>query len=884
MASVEDRLYMVQRDWEITGFAIDRDGSPIYPNPHSLGLDLSTAEGKVDVENVDGEALAAWTSGPWDSTVVRCALQTLTDYTRPTRPIITVGAGRDPAVAATETAGLVIWVRPTGDIAGALLSQSSWPSVPVASSIAVGPGIDHPDLAYALEAGLFLAVWERGSQGVEGRLLDPLGNPAGPVFTIAMAATAPAVTWDGAHFIVVVHSAAGAVEAVRVAPDGTRPDGAPIMIASSPARFARAGSRLGETLVAWITGGEFDLTYQLRASRLDAEGLVLDPQGVLLHEAPWTRRWSPGPENQVTTVVWSGIGYEVMWIENQPSCRGDIEENDILVARLIPGEPPQTGPTRFAFGSHGQGGLTVAPLGESFWTAWLASRRHGEIGLGARWTLEQCGVTLLDPEGIHLASAENCFPISESIGWLVVASGMQKVLTATVYCNYSYGYDCVVSYLITDPDGDHLAAGSSDPFPNMQWPVVASDGEQFLVAFVAEPRYKPRGLRWMGIDGSGMSLGDLTTGDHPTSRAFDASSNGDGYLAAWASNGGEVDVVFGHFDDQFRLIEEHAVVAPGKHLQGLRLASDGLRYMAVVAGGDSLSAMLLSEDGAVLDVVGFPHTPWPMFDVEWDGFDYVLASIEGDLDDSVVRIRRFTADGDLRDSQPVEVYRLPEPLRGCSVARVGDGLSLIAMSRANLTAHGILYRSGPVPVDLESFDAIAVPGSVTLRWNTGWEVNALGFHVLRAIAPDRKDAVCMTSTLIPAGQQAYEFVDQVTAGTYWYWLEEIKRSGGQTWYGPRVATVEAPRPFLARSSPNPFRDTTEIEFVLPVPGRVTLGIYSVRGHLVRSLSGAEMLSSGTHRVVWDGRDDRGRAVAAGVYLCRFQFGDTGMERKLHLIR
>ncbi|MDO9175362.1 MAG: hypothetical protein Q7V62_11205, partial [Actinomycetota bacterium] len=74
---------------------------------------------------------------------------------------------------------------------------------------------------------------------------------------------------------------------------------------------------------------------------------------------------------------------------------------------------------------------------------------------------------------------------------------------------------------------------------------------------------------------------------------------------------------------------------------------------------------------------------------------------------------------------------------------------------------------------------------------------------------------------------------------------------------------------LLANVPNPFNPSTSVGFVLGRDARVTLGVYDVRGRLVRGLLDAEM-EAGEHRDVctWDGRDDRGRAVTSGTYFLR----------------
>ncbi len=71
------------------------------------------------------------------------------------------------------------------------------------------------------------------------------------------------------------------------------------------------------------------------------------------------------------------------------------------------------------------------------------------------------------------------------------------------------------------------------------------------------------------------------------------------------------------------------------------------------------------------------------------------------------------------------------------------------------------------------------------------------------------------------------------------------------------------------SYPNPFNPRTTIGFTLPAAGTVRLQIVDVAGRAIRGLV-AELLPAGRHEVDWNGQDDQGRLVAAGVYLIVLQ--------------
>lgn len=67
-----------------------------------------------------------------------------------------------------------------------------------------------------------------------------------------------------------------------------------------------------------------------------------------------------------------------------------------------------------------------------------------------------------------------------------------------------------------------------------------------------------------------------------------------------------------------------------------------------------------------------------------------------------------------------------------------------------------------------------------------------------------------------------------------------------------------------RIAPNPFNPSTSIQFGLEVAGSVQLDVHDARGRVVRRLLDRH-LGEGEHRVLWDGRDDRGQVVASGSY-------------------
>ena len=99
-----------------------------------------------------------------------------------------------------------------------------------------------------------------------------------------------------------------------------------------------------------------------------------------------------------------------------------------------------------------------------------------------------------------------------------------------------------------------------------------------------------------------------------------------------------------------------------------------------------------------------------------------------------------------------------------------------------------------------------------------------------------------------------------------------------------TSTDPIPREFaLQRNWPNPFNPTTRIAFELPVKTRVTLEIFDVRGRRIRTLLD-ESREAGRHVVDWQGRSDRGVAVASGIYLYRIRAGSFVESRRMVLLK
>jgi hypothetical protein len=599
------------------------------------------------------------------------------------------------------------------------LEAASWPSVPPPIPIAPGTlsGIEF-GVAFAVEHEVFLVTWRTASV-IYFRVLDESGVPLTPVMQlVAVLAASLSASWDGTNFVV-VWSAAESVLAMRVSALGVPVDSQPKSITASGAYLAKATSRPGETLIAW-TNSHQDLgpNYKVRGARLNSTGAVLDPGGFMIHEAP--RRMSYSPIRVASLVPESGTGtYLVAWIENYGSCGGLIVDlQDLLAATVQTDLEPVIGPVHTVSGSAAQAGVAAAVVGDNFWTAWQSETRANPEILGAR--RDPQGL-LLDPEGIELGYQAVCRGKSgASLGSPAVAAGQVAALTTWPKSFYNdWKNTCPIEGQITSATGELI---SSFQFECGYAPVAASNGASFMLAFIAPNAANQPVLRWAGLSMTGGQKGGGVTDLGPNEVVRDAASDGDGYLLAWSLSGDGDDLYVGRFDETFSLLDPTGiplVVGPGNQTHA-KLASNGVEYLAVWDEIGTLRAARITPAGVVLDPGGVPvvarMTSSP-FDVAWDGSHYLVAWVDIEGSDDVMRIRRVGADLSFPDPGGIEMLRRQDKLIACSVASRDDGLSLIALTTRRpaelgnrvASGHGVLYMNpGTVAVNPSSAPAAAL--------------------------------------------------------------------------------------------------------------------------------------------------------------------------------
>ena len=100
----------------------------------------------------------------------------------------------------------------------------------------------------------------------------------------------------------------------------------------------------------------------------------------------------------------------------------------------------------------------------------------------------------------------------------------------------------------------------------------------------------------------------------------------------------------------------------------------------------------------------------------------------------------------------------------------------------------------------------------------------------------------------------------------------------------RLSARSLPREYaLSQNHPNPFNPSTTIRYALPKDGKVTLSIYNMVGQKIQALVDSWQ-QAGTYVTRWDGKDESGREVGSGIYLCRMESGAFTRVNKMVLLK
>ena len=204
---------------------------------------------------------------------------------------------------------------------------------------------------------------------------------------------------------------------------------------------------------------------------------------------------------------------------------------------------------------------------------------------------------------------------------------------------------------------------------------------------------------------------------------------------------------------------------------------------------------------------------------------------------------------------------------------------------SGVTPNALGNQDQTLPVELSTFTAQYLNSKPTLYWTTQSETDNMGWFVYRNKIEDFTSATKVSGMIEGHGTttqaQSYIYEDVIANpqvdDVYYYWLESVDYSG-TIHHFDKVAmitipetndpnqNVTPPQVYDLLASPNPFNETTNIEFMLTQTAMVDVAIYDVKGGLVKSFDTQHVTAEVPVSLQWDGKDENGKSLSNGIYL------------------
>lgn len=292
--------------------------------------------------------------------------------------------------------------------------------------------------------------------------------------------------------------------------------------------------------------------------------------------------------------------------------------------------------------------------------------------------------------------------------------------------------------------------------------------------------------------------------------------------------------------------------------------------------GHSSNQEILDANGIMWDMFG----PWHMAHADLSMYTKVVISSQQDtfFYDSIAahrtRFETYMANGGVLEFHGAtygfwDWSGLPMPTGFTSAFGTSNSVSIqapghpilttphvigdIELDDWNYSTHGDLVSLVPGHTEILRNDSTGAPTLAVLDWGAGWLIatmNTLEFGYGNGRSPLLENVLLYMPTV---------------------GIEEV----------PSVSDISVIA--LHQNRPNPFEGETSIGYHIPSSGHISLKLYDKAGRLVRTLvDGVERL--GPARVAWDGRDEAGKKVAAGVYFYSLETEDSRLSKQLILLR
>ncbi len=175
-------------------------------------------------------------------------------------------------------------------------------------------------------------------------------------------------------------------------------------------------------------------------------------------------------------------------------------------------------------------------------------------------------------------------------------------------------------------------------------------------------------------------------------------------------------------------------------------------------------------------------------------------------------------------------------------------------------------ESVPLPVEMLSFTVTQQnKETVSLIWRTTNEINNHGFRIERKHDDLQFENIGFVQVKTEGSVCEYQFDDKIQSpGNYSYRIIQIDNNGNETISGLQSIFI-SPEQFklVLENYPNPFNNSTKIDYYVPGSERTKIEIFNLKGQLLKSFTNISLNKSNS--LIWDGTDSEGKIVNSGQY-------------------
>jgi len=778
---------------------------------------------------------------------------------------------RSPSVAFSGTNYLVVWEdyhSYNSHIKGARITQDGTliDSTPINISISPEPPLPSewkwaPVISF--DGANYLAVWADYTQGyyyINCARVTPTGAVLDPYGIVISSGSSdkdfPTVAFDGTNYLIVWQDKRNGnfdIYGARITPSGTvlDPSGIPINLDPGPQIHPSISFDGTNYFVVWMDSINFNIS----GARITPMGVVLDTTAIVISYAS-----SPlvSPE-----VEFDGINYLVCWRKAWPN-------GNIYGARVAPnGTVLDTAILIYEDGYLSSSRLGLAFGDSTYLVAWE--------GLNNLETSNNC-----DIYGIRVTRNVN---VIDSLKHCVSTT----IKSTEVYPSLSF-------------DGVNYLAVWED----RTYPVPPVDNSGFTIQ---ASRIAPDGSI---LDPEGIIV-TKRNGRSP-SVIYGAPY----YFIAWVRAYPDWKIYCARLTTQGTVLDTAGIFISSGYYRP-SVGFDGTNYLVTWHTGD-IYAKRVNQDGIVLDpnpiVISNAFLEQEFPSVAFDGFNYFIVW-QDDRNAGATSLdiygARLTPDGVVLDPYGIPISMAPFVQRNPTLAFGDTNYLVVWRDRRNgidydiygarVDTAGIVLDPYGIPICTASgnqeMPAVTFDGNdYIVVWHDSSNSNIFGARINRAGE--------VVNTFIVSSQPGDQNNPSLVHGmndsiliAYSGWVDSISRKPVKTYriwgkFYPFTPVEETPRYFAREAGylevhPNPFRNAVTIKFQIPEQGVassqksvVSIKIYDASGRLVRQFN--HLTNYSFNQAVWNGTDDSGRRLPAGVYFCHAQLGNERMIKKVIMLQ